>query len=455
MNEPQPPPGPPSTTRRPPHGRYAVRVALSLFAAALALSGCGQSVLPSPDVGAAGFGTHAHGTVTVWARAATQKSDQLMGDAFNRSHKGVRVEVTAVPDTQYVTKLATAIRSGNVPDAVDLDDVNTTLLAYHDALTDLTPLLRRLPFADRLSKGHLDLATLGGHSYAVPLAADVSVLYYNRALFRRAGLDPAEPPHGYAQILADARRITALGHGIKGMSLAGQNAGTLGFTSFPGMWSDGGHLLTGAMGHQRAVIAGNKPLADMLAFNRALWRGKLVPPASRSETGATYGQDCMAGRVGMWSGSYGVLAPQASPSFLRRIGAVPLTGRAGRLGGFPGGDDIAIPRGSHNAGGAWEFIRFALGTAQQARLPRTGFTPVRSDVATPAWRRAHPLDAVSVDALQHAGMDKTIAYNVLINQQSGPFLALYTKTVFGDADIASALRSAQGAFARTLDDSQT
>ncbi|MGW5463587.1 extracellular solute-binding protein [Streptomyces sp. NPDC003996] len=76
---------------------------------------------------------------TLWCLVATQKSDQQMADAFNRIHHGLRIEVTAVPDAQFVTKIATAIRSGNVPDAVDLDDVNATLLAYRDALTDLTP----------------------------------------------------------------------------------------------------------------------------------------------------------------------------------------------------------------------------------------------------------------------------------------------------------------------------
>ncbi|MEV6296214.1 extracellular solute-binding protein [Streptomyces sp. NPDC051896] len=81
---------------------------------------------------------------TLWCLVATQKSHQQMADAFNRTHHGLRIEVTAVPDDQFVTKIATAIRSGNVADAVDLDDVNATLLAYRDALTDLTDHVRAL-----------------------------------------------------------------------------------------------------------------------------------------------------------------------------------------------------------------------------------------------------------------------------------------------------------------------
>ncbi|MFI6360540.1 ABC transporter permease subunit [Streptomyces sp. NPDC050743] len=62
---------------------------------------CLVAALPSPDTAAEGFGADARGTVTVWARAATQESDQQMADAFNRTHHGLRIEVTAVPDAQF------------------------------------------------------------------------------------------------------------------------------------------------------------------------------------------------------------------------------------------------------------------------------------------------------------------------------------------------------------------
>lgn len=438
---------------RPARAAVAVLVA---GAAVAGLAGCAQAVLPEANVAKPGFGTDATGTVTVWARAATVTSDQQLADDFNASHHGLTVKVAVIPDTQYVTKLATAIRSGNVPDAVDMDDVNSTLFAYHDALTDLTPLVKALPYDKYLSPGHLDLGSVNGRNYAVPLAADVSVLFYNKTLFKRAGLNPDDPPHGYAQILADAKKINALGHGIKGFEFPADNAGFVGFTAFPGLWSDGGHVVTGPLGDQQARVAGNKPLADMLSFYRQMWQDKLVPIGTPSQGGATYAPDFLSGTIGMMPNSVaGFVTGGATPAFLKQVGAVPLTGANGQIGGFAGGDNVGIPRGAKNPSGAWEFIQYALSAKEQARLPVSGFTPVRSDVATPAWQKQYPLSAVSEVALQHSSMDKTIAYNVVINQQSGPFLTLYTKAVFGTGNINALLSSSQQLFTRTLDAAQT
>lgn len=449
---------PSSRTSRARASLAALVAGASIAGLTMGLSGCAQAVLPEANIASPGFGSDASGTVTVWARAATVTSDQQLADDFNATHHGLTVKVAVIPDTQYVTKLATAIRSGNVPDAVDMDDVNSTLFAYHDAMTNLTPLVKALPYYKYLSPGHLNLGSINGQIDAVPLAADVSVLFYNKTLFKRAGLNPDDPPHDYAQVLADAKKISALGHGISGFEFPADNAGFMCFTGFPGMWSDGGHIISGALGHQKADIAGNQALADMLSFYRQMWQDKLVPVGTPSQGGATYGPLFLNGQIGMMPGSYSSFVTSgASASFLKQVGAVPLTGTKGQIGGFAGGDNIGIPRGAKNPSGAWEFIQFALSAQEQARLPLSGFTPVRSDVATPAWQRKYPLSAVSEVALQHSAMDKTIAWNVLINQQSGPFLQLFTTAVFGtgNVDIASLLRSRQHQFTQVLDAAQT
>jgi len=96
----------------------------------LALPGCGSAVLAEPDVGAPGFGSSASGTVTMWCRAATESGVQVVLNHFHASQSRIRITLTPVPDAQYVTKLATAIRSGTVPDLVDIDDINSMLFIY-------------------------------------------------------------------------------------------------------------------------------------------------------------------------------------------------------------------------------------------------------------------------------------------------------------------------------------
>ncbi|WP_432102097.1 ABC transporter substrate-binding protein [Streptomyces sp. bgisy091] len=423
-------------------------------ATVLVSAGCGSGVPPQADVSAPGFGSGAHGTVQVWARSNTQAAVQGIADAFNRSHRGLRVQVTPIPDGQYVTKLATALRSGNVPDAVDLDDVNTTVLAYREALTDLTPLVDALPFEDRLSPGHLDLATVGGRQYAVPLAGDVSVLFYNKELFRKAGLDPDDPPRTYADVLAAGRAVKRL-EGVTAMTIGGNSPGIMGFTALPSMWNDGGRLIEGPLGGQRARITGNTPLRDMLSFYRTAWRGGLITPASRNEAGATWSGDFLAGRAAMWPGSYGAIMRTAPKDLKDRLGVASLPSTSGRPGGFAGGDSIAIPRGADNPSGAWEFMRYALSAAQQEAMAEQGYTPVRTDAGSDRWRRANPVVAASQEILRTSTVERTLGYNVLINQVSGPWLSMFTDATFGPSGVDAAMRDAQPGFDRVLEASQS
>ena len=47
-----------------------------------------------------------------------------------------------------------------------------------------------------------------GHVYAIPNSTDDRVLFYNRTLFRQAGLDPDKPPQTWEELLADAKLLT-------------------------------------------------------------------------------------------------------------------------------------------------------------------------------------------------------------------------------------------------------
>lgn len=431
--------------------RRAVAAAVALVLAATMSACAGAGVLPAPDVSAAGFGSGATGTVRLWVRAATQALSKPIVDSFNRTHPGLKVVMTAIPDTQYVTKLATAIRGRSVPDIVDVDDINSTLLAYHEAFTNLTTLIKQLPYYRQLSPGHLNLATVGGKIYAAPYAADVSVLNYNKALFARAGLDPNRPPTTLAQVLADARAISKLGGGIKGFSFGGNSPGIMGFTALPSVWASGARLFAGPLNNQRATIAGNTALVKTLRFYHDVWAQGLSQPSSRTESGATWGKDFLAGKVGIWPGNEGALvAGGITKSFAADIGVAPLPGAVSGSSVFDGGDNIAIPRGARNASGAWEFIRYALQKSQQGKLPTSGFTPIRADVLTPAFAASFPRTAVALKSLTTTGYaEKTLAYNTAINQVSGPWFALFTQAVF-HGGVTAAVAAAQPAFANTL-----
>ena len=419
---------------------------------ATALSACG-STLPEPDVSRAGFGEHATGTVKVWCRSATQAGVQVAVDQFHKSQDRLRVDLTPVLDGQYVTKLATAIRGREVPDLVDIDDINSMLFIYRDAFTDLTPLIEGLPFRKAISPGHLRLATHKGRIYGIPYLADNSVLFYNKDLFDRAGVDPAHTVTSFDGLLHAAREIRALGKDVYGWSIAGNSPGILGFVVQPHVWATGADVIHGTIGSQRGHVEGNEPLRRTLELYRTMWKEHLLPPGNFADSGATWGADFQAGKIGMLPANYAAAVVTADKATRARTGVRLLCGPDGGSAFFDGGDNMCIPRGARNASGAWAFARFAIALKQQYQLPMGGYSPIRSDIVSKRFRADYPLDVVTLNQIDKGYAQVTLAYNLLYNQADSPWIAMFRKAVFG-GDLHGALAQGQQAYDRILTQSQ-
>jgi multiple sugar transport system substrate-binding protein len=389
--------------------------------------------------------------VVFWARSDTITAATPLVKEFNATHPHLKVVMDSIQDTQAVTELATAIRGHAAPDLVDLNDIYMPIFTQLDAFIDLTKAVRALPYEKHLSAGHLALATYGNRIYGVPYLADASVLWINKTLFKRAGLNPSDPPRNFAQILADARKINALGHGIKGFSFAGDCSGCLGFTTLPNIWAAGSNVIRGPLDHQTADVEGNGSVRSLLEFYRTIWSEHLAPQSDLTDTGATWGLDFTGGKVGIFPGGYGTVITQVPPSKRSPFLDVPLPGAQGGFATFDGGDDLAIPAGAKNPSGAWEFTKWLLQIKQQDQLPAFGYTPIRSDALTPAFQRANPLDAVALRALAHGVAPATTAYNSIFNQAGGPWLTMFDTAVFNDR-IKAAMAAGQTGFDQLLKD---
>ena len=99
-----------------------------------------------------------------------------------------------------VTKLATSVQSGDVPDLISFDLIFMPDFMRAGFLTDLTDTLGADPNQAKVAKAFRDLATYDGKLYGTGFTPDVSILLYNKDIFRKAGLDPEKPPTTIAEI---------------------------------------------------------------------------------------------------------------------------------------------------------------------------------------------------------------------------------------------------------------
>ena len=128
----------------------------------------------------------------------------------------------------YFTDAANVVNSGQ---AANISKYASQVKNLGDIQSDLVNLYRQG-------------GTSSGDLYGVPVSNYTLGLLYNKQLFQRAGLNPNQPPTTWAQVRADAKKISALGGGIVGYGdYRAAHVGGWHFTAE--MYSLGGTMVSG------------------------------------------------------------------------------------------------------------------------------------------------------------------------------------------------------------------
>ena len=134
---------------------------------------------------------------------------------FERRNPNVTVSILSMgAGGMNPQKLMTAIVGKSPPDVINQDRFTIGDWASRDTFMDLTPLIERdrdKPDGVRPEDYYQpcwDEATYKGKVYAIPNSTDDRILFYNKTLFRKAGLDPNRPPRTWSELLESAKKLT-------------------------------------------------------------------------------------------------------------------------------------------------------------------------------------------------------------------------------------------------------
>jgi multiple sugar transport system substrate-binding protein len=167
----------------------------------LALAGCGSAADPDPS-------SRAGGKLVVWdwkSGEATAASYITKAKAdFARKHPDVPVEFVAQPFEQYYTLLGAAVQAGKGPDVMLFNGGGQ----IRDRADSLVPLDEYVG-ADRQRLAGWAAFTKDAKTYAAPVTLQGHPVYYNKALYRKAGLDPERPAGTWAEFLASCETIAS------------------------------------------------------------------------------------------------------------------------------------------------------------------------------------------------------------------------------------------------------
>ena len=402
----------------------------------------GASMAVAPTIAAAE-------NIDIWTRNSGAGIITGLAEVWNAANPDDQVNVTVIPNEQFVTKFTLAVASGDVPDVVSIDLVYTPAFMEQGLLEDLTDAVAAMPFAEHLSPAHTRLATwTDGRQYALPFSAEGSVLVYNKGLFTQAGLDPESPPKTWQEIIDAARAIDALADDVDGFYFSGACAGCNAFTFMPYVWADGGVLLDDDS--QQPTLAGNASLIGALEFYRTMWDEGLVPAAAENDNGANFIGGFTTGKVGMiGNGAFAIDLLKTDHSEID-FGLTFLPGGEGGHSSFAGGDNIGIPRGAENSEGGFAFISWVLSDeVQLEQFAAKGQLPVRTDLVDNEYFEAEPRLKVSANGMAVGRTPYSVDYNALFNDPNGPWLAMLQQAIF-QGDVTGAVEDAQVAFERIL-----
>jgi multiple sugar transport system substrate-binding protein len=367
--------------------------------------------------------------------------DALVAD-WNATHPDKPINLTYIEHAEMVPKLAQAIASGDVPDLMGLDLIYGPQFASAGQLEDITDYFADDPTLETASPGHLDVATWEDRLYGVPLYADVSVLFWNKALFEAAGLDPETPPTNLQELHDMAAAITALGDGNYGYYLPGNCAGCNIFTFGPLLWASGVTIEPRECGDE-PLTGENLPV--VLEWARQMHKEGLIDPAAQAETGATFAEVFGSGKVGiMGTGNFNVvLAKQQNPDI--DLGVTLLPGlESGQVSSFAGGDIVTVPKGSDRIEDAVEFMKYILSDEVQVeQYAKLGNMTTRADMADNEYANVDEDVAATAQAIPVSQTPFTLKFFELINSPQGPFLQMLQRVYYTDDPIDQIIADAK------------
>jgi len=135
-----------------------------------------------------------------------------MVNDFNASHPGIHVEpVFAGNYVETMAKAMTAVLGGTPPDVAVLDTPELYSLLDREAIIPLDDLIAKAggkAWLDDYYGALLLNAKSNGHVYSIPWQRSTPIFYYNRDLFRKAGLDPSRAPKNWTELAQYGQKLT-------------------------------------------------------------------------------------------------------------------------------------------------------------------------------------------------------------------------------------------------------
>jgi|GEM_PF-713340 len=262
-------------------------------------------------------------------------------------------------------EFVTAMAGGKGPDVMHVWVGTLPILARQGFITPVAAYIEHWDQKDYIPPIVWEPTHVEGKTYGVPRDTYFTILFYRKDLFRKAGLDPEQPPRTWDELRQYAKMLTKPSAGQYGLGLPPTTWNLQDF-----VWQNGGHLVRkDSRGRWRACLDSPEVVQTLQYWRDLKFKEKVLPPNDLPNH-ENVAQMFALGRVAMMMGVANEL-----PALLNKYGldfevtgiaplpAGPNGIRASHAGGEVFIINAKIPRARQEA--AWKYIEFELSPANQ------------------------------------------------------------------------------------------
>jgi multiple sugar transport system substrate-binding protein len=338
-------------------------------------------------------------TLTYWA--SNQGPDiaydkKTLGPELAKFQKqtGIKVKLEVIPWSDLLNRILAATTSGQGPDVLNIGNTWSASLQATGALLPWdSKNLASIGGKDRFNASEVAASGAAGKDpAAVPLYSLSYALYYNKKMFKDAGI--TTPPVTWSDVIKDGQKISKNGTSGKwGLGLEGSNLQENIHTAYLLAKQHGGDFFD-AKGNPTftspAAVAAVKQYVDMMQTD------KIINPGNAEYAQNQSLQDFANNKTAMvlWQAAASNFTSQhMSPS---DWGAVPMPVQSGTPGqgqqvnSMVAGINIAVFNDSKNIDGAKKFVKFMTSDQEQVILNKAygSVPPVKAADSDPAFQQS-------------------------------------------------------------------
>lgn len=332
---------------------------------------------------------------------------QPLIDGYAANHPNVTIEMVDLGSTDYQTVLGTQLSGSDANfDVVTIKDVpGLVTLANKGVLEPLDDLIAQDGIDLSVYSGITDQVKVSDTLYELPFRRDIWVLFYNKDVFDKAGVDYPTNDMTWDDYDKLARAVTDT---TPGAEVYGAHYHT---------WRSTIQLL-GILDGKNTIVDGNydftKPYYDMVLNQQK--DGVCMDYATLKTQGLHYSAAFYQGNVGMLNmGSWFI------PTLIEKVkdGEAAAAANWGIVK-YPHADGVepgstlatitalAIPTSAPNKDAAWDFVKFVSGAEGAEIMAGTGNTPAMSNDAINA--KIAEMDGFPTDANSKEALNASHAY---------------------------------------------